>query len=188
MIEWRSSAQGSNDNAVVKVDAGSKTVTTGFEDEIKADVLNIIPAQKAGAIAFAAGITDDSGWCPINLHTFESTIHPGIHVIGDASVATGMPKSGYAANSQAKVCAASVAALLKGEEPGTPSYVNTCYSIVGKDYGISVAAVYRLAKDGSKIENVGGGLTPADATPDMRAREVQYAYSWFTNITNDTFM
>jgi sulfide dehydrogenase [flavocytochrome c] flavoprotein subunit len=188
MIEWRSSAQGSNDNAVVKVDAGSKTVTTGFEDEIKADVLNIIPAQKAGAIAFAAGITDDSGWCPINLHTFESTIHPGIHVIGDASVATGMPKSGYAANSQAKVCAASVATLLKGEEPGTPSYVNTCYSIVGKDYGISVAAVYRLAKDGSKIENVGGGLTPADATPDMRAREVQYAYSWFTNITNDTFM
>jgi sulfide dehydrogenase [flavocytochrome c] flavoprotein subunit len=188
MIEWRSSAQGSNDNAVVKVDAASKTVTTGFEDEIKADVLNVIPAQKAGAIAFAAGLTDDSGWCPINLHTFESTIHPGVHVIGDASIATGMPKSGYAANSEAKVCAASVAALLKGEEPGTPSYVNTCYSIVGEDYGISVAAVYRLAEDGSKIVNVAGGLTPSDATPEMRAREVQYAHSWFTNITNDIFM
>jgi len=188
LIDWRSSAQGSNDNAVVKVDAANKTVTTGFDEEIKADVLNIIPAQKAGAIAFAAGLTNDSGWCPIDLHTFESTMHPGIHVIGDASIATGMPKSGYAANSEAKVCAASVAALLKGEEPGTPAYVNTCYSIVGEDYGISVAAVYRLAKDGSKIVNVGGGLSPMDATPDMRAREVQYAHSWFTNITNDIFM
>lgn len=188
MIEWRGSAQGSNDNAVVAVDAGSKTVTTGFDDQVKADVLNIIPAQKAGAIAFAAGLTDDSGWCPINLHTFESTLHPGVHVIGDASIAKGMPKSGYAANSEAKVCAASVAAMLAGQEPGTPAYVNTCYSIVGKNYGISVAAVYRLAKDGSKITKVGGGLTPTDASPEARAREVQYAYSWFTNITNDIFM
>jgi sulfide dehydrogenase [flavocytochrome c] flavoprotein subunit len=188
MIEWRGSAQGSNDNAVVKVDAGSMSVTTGFDDTIKADVLNIIPAQKAGKIAFSAGLTDDSGWCPVNLHTFESTLHKNIHVIGDASIATGMPKSGYAANSEAKVCAASVAALLNGQEPGTPSYVNTCYSIVGKDWGISVAAVYRLAEDGSKIAKVSGGLTPTDATPEMRAREVAYAHSWFTNITNDIFM
>ncbi|MGD8931297.1 MAG: FCSD flavin-binding domain-containing protein [Chromatiales bacterium] len=188
LIDWRGSAQGSNDNAVVKVDAATKTVTTGFDDEIKADVLNIIPAQKAGIIASVAGLTNDSGWCPVNLLTFESTLHPNIHVIGDASIATGMPKSGYAANSEAKVCAAGVAALLKGEEPGTPSYVNTCYSIVGEDYGISVAAVYRLAEDGSKIVNVAGGLSPSDATPEMRAREVEYAYSWFNNITNDIFM
>ena len=188
MIEWRGSAQGSNDNAVVKVDAGSNSVTTGFDDTIKADVLNVIPAQKAGKIAFAAGLTNDSGWCPINLHTFESTIHKGIHVIGDASIAKGMPKSGYAANSEAKVCAASVAALLNGQEPGSPSYVNTCYSIIGKDWGISVAAVYRLAEDGSKITKVAGGLTPTDATPEMRAREVQYAYSWFDNIKADAFM
>ena len=188
MIEWRASAQDSNDNAVVKVDAGSRTVTTGFDEEVKADVLNVIPAQKAGAIAFAAGLTNDSGWCPIDLHTFESTIHKNIHVIGDASIATGMPKSGYAANSEAKVCAASVAALLNGQEPGTPAYVNTCYSIVGKDWGISVAAVYRLAEDGSAITSVSGGLTPTDATPEMRKREVAYAHSWFTNITNDIFM
>jgi sulfide dehydrogenase [flavocytochrome c] flavoprotein subunit len=188
MIDWRGSAQGSNDNAVVSVDAGNMTVTTGFDDTIKADVLNVIPNQKAGKIAFAAGLTNDSGWCPINLHTFESTIHKGIHVIGDASIAKGMPKSGYAANSEAKVCAASVAALLNGQEPGTPAYVNTCYSIVGKDWGISVAAVYKLAEDGSKITKVSGGLTPTDATPEMRAREVAYAHSWFTNITNDIFM
>jgi sulfide dehydrogenase [flavocytochrome c] flavoprotein chain len=188
LIEWRGSAQGSNDNAVVKVDAGSKSVTTGFDETVKADVLNVIPAQKAGKVAFSAGLTNESGWCPVDLLTFESTIHKNIHVIGDASIATGMPKSGYAANSEAKVCAAGVAALLNGQEPGTPAYVNTCYSIVGKDWGISVAAVYKLAEDHSKITSVSGGLTPTDATPEMRAREVAYAHSWFKNITHDIFM
>ncbi len=187
MIEWRGSAQGSNDNAVVKVDAGSMSVTTGFDDVVKADVLNVIPNQKAGKIAFDAGLTNDSGWCPIDLHTFESTIHPNIHVIGDASIAKGMPKSGYAANSEAKVCAMSIVALLNGHEPGTPAYVNTCYSIVGKDYGISVAAVYKLAEDGSKITKVSGGLTPKNASPEARKREVAYAHSWFNNITSDIF-
>ncbi|MEN8178572.1 MAG: FCSD flavin-binding domain-containing protein [Pseudomonadota bacterium] len=187
MIDWHGTPKGSDDNVLTGIDAKTRTATTGF-NEVKADVLNVIPAQKAGAIAFAAGLTNDSGWCPINLHTFESTLHKNIHVIGDASIAKGMPKSGYAANSEAKVCAAGVAALLNGQEPGTPAYVNTCYSIVGKDYGISVAAVYRLAEDGSKITKVSGGLTPTDASAEMRAREVQYAYSWFTNITNDIFM
>ena len=188
MIEWRGSAQGSNDNAVVKVDAANKSVTTGFDETIKADVLNVIPAQKAGKIAFAAGLTNESGWCPVDLHTFESTIHKNIHVIGDASIAKGMPKSGYAANSEAKVCAAGVAALLNGQEPGVPAYVNTCYSIVGEDWGISVAGIYQLAQDGSEIKQVSGGLSPTDATAEMRKREVIYAHSWFTNITNDIFM
>jgi sulfide dehydrogenase [flavocytochrome c] flavoprotein subunit len=187
MIDWHGTPKGSDDNVLTGIDAKTRTASTGF-NEVKADVLNVIPAQKAGTIAFAAGLTDDSGWCPINLHTFESTVHKNIHVIGDASIAKGMPKSGYAANSEAKVCAASVAALLNGQEPGTPAYVNTCYSLVGKDYGISVAAVYRLAEDGSKITKVSGGLTATDASSEMRAREAQYAYSWFTNITNDIFM
>ncbi|EGW53368.1 sulfide dehydrogenase [flavocytochrome c] flavoprotein chain [endosymbiont of Tevnia jerichonana (vent Tica)] len=185
MIDWQGTPKGSDDNVLKSVNAKTRTVTTGF-NEVTADVLNVIPAQKAGKIAFAAGLTKGD-WCPINLHTFESTIHKNIHVIGDASIAKGMPKSGYAANSEAKVCAASVAALLSGQEPGTPAYVNTCYSIVGKDYGISVAAVYRLAEDGSKITKVSGGLTAKDASAETRKREVQYAYSWFQNITNDIF-
>ncbi len=184
IIEW----QGKQDEAgVVAVDAKTMTVTTAFGDEIKGDVINVIPPQKAGEVAHASGLTDDSGWCPINLHTFESTLHKGVHVIGDASIAKGMPKSGYSANSQAKVCAAAVAAMLMGKEPGTPSYVNTCYSIVGKDYGISVAAVYRLADDGSKITKVSGGLTPMDASAETRRREVAYAHSWFDNITADIY-
>jgi len=184
IIEWHGQQE---EAGVVEVNAATKTVTTGFGDEIKADVLNIIPAQKAGEIAQAAGLTNDKGWCPIDLGTFESKIHAGIHVIGDASIATGMPKSGYSANSQAKVCAASVVAMLKGQEPGTPSYINTCYSIAGKDYAFSVAAVYRLADDRSKITAVSAGLTPGDASPEQLAREVQYAYSWYENITSDIF-
>ena len=184
MIEWHGQQE---EAGVVSVDAASNTVTTAFGDEIKADVLNVIPPQKAGAIAFAAGLTNDKGWCPINLHTFESKLHAGIHVLGDAAIATGMPKSGYAANSQAKVCVAAVVAMLKGQEPGTPSYVNTCYSIAAKEHGFSVAAVYRLAEDGSKITKVSGGLTPGDASPEVFKREVLYAHSWFKNITHDIF-
>lgn len=185
MIEW----QPGPDAAVVKADADAMTVETSFGDEVKADVINLIPPQRAGAIAQSSGLADDSGWCPVNKKTFESSIHAGVHVIGDACIATKMPKSAYAANSQAKVCAAAVVAMLKGEEPGTPSYVNTCYSIIGKDYGISVAAVYRLSEDGATIAGVkgAGGLTPMDASPEAHRREVEYAYSWFQNITSDIF-
>lgn len=174
-------------DGVVKVDAGAMSVTTASGKTVKADVLNVIPAQKAGKIAFTAGLTNDKGWCPIDLATFESKIHKDIHVIGDASIAKGMPKSGYAANSEAKVCAAAVAAMLNGKEPGSPSYVNTCYSIVAKDWGISVAAVYRLAKDGSKITKVAGGLTPMDASAEDHRRAAENTISWFNNITSDIF-
>jgi sulfide dehydrogenase [flavocytochrome c] flavoprotein subunit len=184
MIEWHGASE---EAGVVKVDAGGGKVMTKFGDDISGDVINVIPAQKAGAIAFTAGLTNDKGWCPIDLNTFESTIHKNIHVIGDAAIAKGMPKSGYAANSEAKVCAASVAALLGGKGAPIPAYVNTCYSIVGEDYGISVAAVYRLAKDGSKITKVSGGLTPKDASPEHLRREVAYAHSWYKNITGDIF-
>ncbi len=184
MIEWHGAAE---EAGVVKVDVANRTVTTKFGEEIKADVLNVIPAQKAGMIAHQAGLTNESGWCPIDLHTFESKQHKDIHVIGDASIAKGMPKSGYAANSEAKVCAASIAALLNGKTPPPPSYVNTCYSIAAEDWGFSVAAVYRLAKDGSKIVKVSGGLTPKDAPPEYYKREMLYAHSWFVNITRDIF-
>ena len=184
MIEWRSGSD--TGGGVVGVSLKKKIVSTEIED-IKGDVVNVIPPQKAGQIAAAAGVADDSGWCPVHLDTFESTRHPNIHIVGDASIAVGLPKSGYAANSEAKVCAAAVVSLLKGEPVGTPSYVNTCYSIAAPGYGISVAAVYRLAADKSKIEKVSGGLSPADASPAVKRREAEYAYSWFRNITADMF-
>jgi sulfide dehydrogenase [flavocytochrome c] flavoprotein subunit len=194
LIEWRPGP----DAAVASVNVDDMTVETGFGDEIKAAVINIIPPQRAGEIAQVSGLADEGGWCPVDPKSFESKLQPGVHVIGDACIAGAMPKSAYAANSQAKVAAAAVVAILKGEEPGTPSYVNTCYSIVGTDYGISVAGVYRLSADGSAIEDVkftgedgkevtAGGVTPADAPDWALAREVQYAYSWYKNIVGDSF-
>jgi sulfide dehydrogenase [flavocytochrome c] flavoprotein subunit len=184
MIEWVKAVD--TGGGVKSVDAKTGTVSTEF-DEYKPAVTNIIPAQVAGTIAKVAGLTDDKGWCPIEGKTFESTIHKGIHVIGDAAHQSPLPKSGYAANSEAKVVAAAVVDLVNGRDPGTPSWVNTCYSIVAPQDGISVAMVYNLV-DGKVAKVKGsGGLTPMDSSPEDRAREVQYAHSWFNNITSDIF-
>lgn len=184
MIEWVSSAD--TGGGIKKVDTKTMTVSTDFDDH-KVAVANIIPPQKAAQIALDSGLTDDSGWCPVDLGTFESKQHKDIHVIGDASNAAGMPKSGFAAGTQAKVCAAAVVSLLQGKDAPVPSYANACYSLIAPDYGISVVGVYRLAKDRSMIEEIAGGLTPMDATAEARRREVQYAYSWFNNMTAEMF-
>lgn len=184
MIQWVSGAQGGK---VEGVDAKNMTVQAAVET-IKADVINIIPPQKAGKLAFDAGLTEGD-WCPINKKTFESTIHANIHVLGDASNAAGMPKSGYSANVQAKVCAMAVADLLGGREPGFPSYQNTCYSIIGDDYGISISIVYTFDEAKNQIIAVkdAGGVTPTDASAENLRREMYYAHGWFANITNDMF-
>ena len=190
MIEWHGTPKGSSDNVLLSVDAKRRKVKTEF-NEIEADVLNVIPAQKAGKIAFKAGLTNASGWCPVNLKTFESTIHKNIHVIGDSAIQSPMPKSGYAANSEAKVCAVAVVAMLNDMKMPQPSYVNTCYSVIAPGDGVSVAMVYRYNNETGKIDKVAGsgGLTPgyADSSMEMRAREEQYAHSWFKNITDDVF-
>lgn len=185
MIKWVPKA---SDGAVVRVDAKAMKVY-GEVQEHHGDVINVIPPQKAGKIAFDSGLTNDKGWCPVDVMTFESKIHKGVHVIGDACVAAEMPKSGYSANSQAKVAAQAIIDLLNGKQPGTASYLNTCYSIVGQDYGISVAGVYRPNMAENKIAAVkdSGGITPLTASPEDLKREVAYAHSWFANITNDMF-
>jgi len=184
MIEWVNGAAGGK---VESVDPKAMTVQAAVE-RYKADVLNIIPAQKAGRIAFTAGLTNESGWCPVDHRTFESTLHRHVHVIGDAAIQAPLPKSGYAANSEAKVCAAAVVALLNDRPTPEPAWVNTCYSIIHPGDGISVAMVYRLGADGRVAKVKGsGGLTPADSPQAMRAREEAYAHSWFNNITHDVF-
>ncbi|SCA57453.1 Sulfide dehydrogenase (flavocytochrome c) flavoprotein chain [Candidatus Terasakiella magnetica] len=183
MIEW---IKGSDAGQIEGVDVAGMAVKTDFE-EYKGDVINFIPAQKAGPIAFAAGLTDASGWCPVDKVTFESKQVPGIHVLGDAAIATKMPKSGYAANSQGKVTAAAIAAALNGKTVGVPSYVNTCYSIAADDWAFSVAAVYKYDKEKDIIAGVkgAGGLSPMDASAEDRKREVAYAHSWYDNICKD---
>lgn len=183
MIEW---VKGSDVGQIEGVDVAGMAVKTDF-DAHKGDVINFIPAQKAGPIAFAAGLTDSSGWCPIDKKTFESKMVPGIHVLGDAAIATKMPKSGYAANSQGKVAAAAIVATFNNKPVGVPSYVNTCYSLGAEDWAFSVAAVYRYNAEQDIIAGVkgAGGLSPMDASAEDRKREVAYAHSWYDNICKD---
>ncbi len=182
MIEWISESEG---GAIEGVDAGNMTVHPTFGDPVKADVINLIPPQKAGAIAHAAGLSADGAWCPVNQRTFESTVHKDIHVIGDAAIANPMPKSGFAASSQGKVCAAAIAAGLSGREMPDPSYVNTCYSLIGPEYGISVAAVYRMGESGIVAVKGAGGVSPKDATEAFRKEEARYTVGWYQSITSD---
>ncbi|VBB68896.1 Sulfide dehydrogenase [flavocytochrome C] flavoprotein chain precursor [invertebrate metagenome] len=182
MIQWIAGADGGK---VDKIDPKTLMVQAQIDD-FKADVLNVIPPQKAGAIAAAAGLTDRNGWCLVNQKTFESTLHTGVYVIGDSCVAGIMPKSAYSANSQAKVAASAIIASLEGREPETPSYVNTCYSIAGHDYGFSVAAVYTFDDDKQVITGK-SAITASDASPEMLKREVAYAHSWFNNIVADSW-
>ena len=183
LIEWVGLSSGGK---VTAVDPATRTFVTEF-GEHKADVANVIPPQRAGRIAAAAGVADRTGWCPVDPVTFESRLVPNIHVIGDAAIMGGMPKSAFSANAQAKVCAAAVARLLRGEAPSEPKLINTCYSLVAPDYGISVAGVYRPV--GGQLTDVegAGGISPLSAPRSFRSLEATYAEAWFQTITAEVF-
>ena len=182
-LEWVPLSQGGK---VTSVDPAEMTLTTDFAKH-KAAVANVIPPQKAARVAQIAGVADNTGWCPIDPVTFESKRVPNIHVLGDAIIAGGMPKSAFAANAQAKVCAAAIAKLLAGEPPSQPKLINTCYSIVGPNYGITVAGVY-VPINGVLTDVQGaGGVSPVDAPHSVRAQEALFAEGWFNTITGEVF-
>jgi NADPH-dependent 2,4-dienoyl-CoA reductase/sulfur reductase-like enzyme len=181
-LEWVSLSSGGK---VTSVEPASKAVVTDFSRH-QAAVANIIPPQKAARVADLAQVADRSGWCPVDAMTFESKQQPNIHVIGDAAIMGAMPKSAFSANAQAKVCAAAVAKLLAGEKPVEPRLINTCYSVVAPDYGITVAGAYR-PKDGVLVDAEGGGVSPIDAPASTRAAEARYADGWFNTITTEVF-
>lgn len=180
MIEWI----GGDAGKVTEISPGSLTVKTEF-DTYKANVLNFIPTQKAGKIAHAAGLTGGKDWCPVNLATFESTNAKDVHVIGDAAAVGGMPKSGNAANSEAKTCAAAVVTLLKGGVPGDSTTSNTCYSLITPNYGISVTAVWTANATDKKYRKLSGGVSPKGKDAEFRKQEAKYARGWYSNITED---
>ena len=184
LLEWVSLSSGGK---VTSVEVDTRTLVTDFGRH-KAAVANVIPPQKAGRIAELAGVTDTSGWCPIDPVTFESKLVPNIHVVGDATIAGGMPKSAFTANAQAKVCAAAIATLLRGQKPAEAKLINTCYSLVAPDYGISVAGVYRPGANGLLTDIEGaGGVSPLDAPRSFRSLEASYAEAWFQTITAEVF-
>jgi NADPH-dependent 2,4-dienoyl-CoA reductase/sulfur reductase-like enzyme len=183
LLEWVSLSDGGK---VVRVDAATKTFETEFGSH-RADVGTIVPPQRAGAIAARAGVADRTGWCPIDPDTFESRLVPGIHVVGDAAIAGAMPKSAFAANAQAKVCAAAVVALLHGEKPQEARLINTCYSVAAPDYGFSVAGVYHPVNGVLTDIEGAGGTSPLDAPDSQRVQEAQYGDRWFKTITAEVF-
>lgn len=183
MIEWVSLADGGKLNSI---DVANKTVDADY-GEVKADVINYIPPQKAGELAAKIGLTNESGFCPVNQQTFESTIHKNIYVIGDACIAGPMPKSGHSATSQAKTAAANIVLAMAGQETLSAKNVNTCYSLVTPDYAISVAAVYDVV-DGKIVEVKGaGGVSPMRATPQVRKLEANYTHGWYRSITDEVW-
>jgi sulfide dehydrogenase [flavocytochrome c] flavoprotein chain len=183
LLEW---VPLSNDGKVVSVEPATNTLVTDFTQH-KAAVANVIPPQKAGAIAQVAGVADRTGWCPIDPATFESPLQKNIHVIGDAAISGAMAKSAFAANAQGKVCAASLALLLGGETPSAGKLINTCYSLVAPDYGISIVGVYQPI-NGQYVDVEGaGGTSPLEAPRETRAAEATYAAAWFRTITAEVF-
>jgi len=181
MIEWYGAVDGA---AVTKIDVANKTVYSEF-DTVTADVINVIPAQKAGKIAFDIGLTNDSGWCPVNQSTFESSVHKGIYVVGDSCIAGAMPKSGHSASVQAKTCAAAVVSDLNSLKLPAARTVNTCYSLVGADYGISVVGVYEPVDGRLTGVKGAGGVSKGDAPLSERKQEAEFAMSWYKSITKD---
>lgn len=170
-------------NAVLREVAGT-TAKLEFED-VKADVLNVIPNQRAGDIARSAGIVNaNNRWVGVNWLTTESTAAKGIHVLGDSTLsAPGMPKSGHMANQQAKVAAAAIIALLRGEPVNaTPVVVNTCYSFVTARDVVHVASVHQFDAKDATFKTVPGSGGVSAAANQIEGR---YALSWADNIWAD---
>ena len=155
--------------------------------EFRVDVANIIPPQRAAAIAHSTGLADESGWCPIDPVTFESRLQPGVHVLGDSAIAGAMPKSAFSANAQAKVCALQIARLLQGDDALPTKLENICYSLVAPNYGISIVGVYKQGKQNIEPIKGAGGISPIHASSKFRQLEADYGESWYRSITGQVF-
>ena len=173
---------------VLSVDAANSTIKFDVQESVRADVLNVLPAMRAGAIALQTGLaTVNNRWCGINYQTFESLAVKDVHVLGDAILAApAMPKSGHMANSHAKVAAAAVVAQLSDlSVNATPILTNTCYSYVSDKQVIHVASAHQYNADDKTFKTVpGSGGLSAEAN----ALEGTYAWNWAQNIWADTLL
>jgi len=181
VIEWISPDV---HGGVVAVDAESGTVETDL-DTFEGKLLNIIPKQTAGAIAQNGGLTDDSGFCPIDSESMRSTMDDSIFVIGDASIAGAMPKSGFSANSQAKIAAMHILGDLIDAKVFPAKYANTCWSMIGTDDGVKVGAQY-ASVDG-KIASTSKFISQGDEDAATRKATFEESLGWYEGISKDIF-
>ncbi|OYU30982.1 MAG: flavocytochrome C [Comamonadaceae bacterium PBBC2] len=173
-------------HALIDVDTATNTLKFDFSDNVKAEVLNVIPPMRAGVIAVNTGLaTANKRWCEVDFLTFESKAHKNIHVLGDSiQIAPAMPKSGHMANQHGKTCAAAVVALLTDMVPNDmPVYNNTCYSFVSDEDVVHVSSVHRYdAEKKTMVAVAGAGGVSSAASP----LEGAYAMAWANNIWADT--
>ena len=181
MIEWLPAQFVGATEAVDVKDRAVRTATQAFP----AAVANVIPPQMAAGVAQRAGLADATGWCPVDPVTFESRLHPDVHVVGDAIAGGSMPKSAFAANSQAKACAFAIAAALTGVEQSRPFLYNTCYTFLAPDDAVSDAITFKVAGGSIAIGEI--VISKVDETPAVRAQSVREAYGWYDAFTRDMF-
>ena len=182
MVEYRAQ------HKAVAVDARANTLKFEVQDDVRADVLNVLPVMRAGQLAVQTGLANaNARWCHVNFLNFESTAIKNIHVLGDAiQVAAGMPKSGHMANAHAKVCAAAIVAELQGIEiDPQPMLTNVCMSYVDEAHVIHVASVHEYVPTQKTFRTIAGSGGVSDVRSDL---EGAYARAWARNIWADTLM
>jgi sulfide dehydrogenase [flavocytochrome c] flavoprotein subunit len=181
MIEW---LPAQFTGGIKAVDLKARSVLTAG-DTYKVAVANVIPAQTAGELARQAGLADKSGWCPVDPVTFESTLQPGIHLVGDAIIGGDMPKSAFSANSQAKACTFAIAAALTGSEHFATHLFNSCYTFFAPDDAFSNAINFKPVA--GKLKAVDTFLSKLDESPEIRRRAAHQAVGWYAAFTKDLF-
>ncbi len=181
MIEW---LPGQFTGGIKSVDLKTRAIRTA-DETFNANVANIIPAQIAGELAQRAGLTDQSGWCPIDPTTFESKLQPGIHVVGDAASAGDMPKSAFVANSQAKACALAIAAALTGSAQTMPHLFNTCFTLLAPNDAVSDAINLKPEAGSIKITDI--FFSQVGESDETRRQAARQADGWYAAFTHDVF-
>jgi NADPH-dependent 2,4-dienoyl-CoA reductase/sulfur reductase-like enzyme len=181
MIEWVGPDFGGD---IVTVNPDEMTVSIDGE-VTKVDVCNVIPAMKAGHIAEIAGVTNDKGWAPVNAVDMSSKMDANIYILGDAAQQGDMPKSGFSANSQAKVCANAVRGSLTGSKVFPAKFSNTCWSLINTDDGVKVGASYKATDE--KIEKIEGFVSKVGEDAATRKATYDESVGWYSGITTDMF-
>ena len=182
-LEWIRQKDGGKP---LSIDPATRTVTAEG-GKIKADVLNIVPPMRAANVARTFGLMNDSGFCPIDRRTFESTKIPDVYVLGDASIADAMPKSGYSANTQAKVCVRALIGKVTQTGIPEPAWSNTCYALAGDDWGLFVADTFRIVDGKIARTNTRARYQDLSASREERMVASRYLRAWMRSITADAF-
>ncbi len=168
------------------VEVNPAEMTVSIDGMIEAvDVCNVIPAQKAGRIAALAGLTNDDGWVPVDPFTMKARADAAIHVLGDASQQGDMPKSGYSANSQAKVAANVIRHELTDARLFPARYANTCWSLIAPEDGVKVGASYEATEE--KIASVDSFISQPGEDAELRAETYRESIGWYNGIVADMF-